>query len=120
MKNDSLPSKKKSALPSRDAAEVDNSLGYVSVTEIRNIWTARIRKLDTEVWPHGGRMPQRDEMLDFFVTAGIELMQRAQRNYEQFCKRNLTPGPKPTRQEDPAVKAAAEERIKKLARWHTS
>ncbi len=93
MNSDSKSSKTKSE-PSRNNAELDGSLGYVSVHDIRNLWTSRIRALDTELWPRAGRTPQREEMMDFFITTMIELMQRAQSNYEQYCRRNPPPPPK--------------------------
>ncbi len=50
--------------------------------------------LDSEIWPLNGRTPGRHELMEFFATTGIALMQRAQTNYEQFCKRSSPPPPK--------------------------
>lgn len=95
MSNGSSGSKSGKMPSTRDPTELDTSLGYVSVHEIRNLVTHRMRQLDTELWPRSGRTPMRDELIDFFATFGIALMQRAQANYEQFCKRNPIPTSKP-------------------------
>lgn len=95
MNNASSGSKNAKTTPTRDHAEIDQSLGYVSVHEIRNLITYRMRQLDAELWPRVGKTPQREEIIDFFATFGIELMQKAQRNYEQFCKRHPVPTSKP-------------------------
>ncbi len=95
-------------------------MGYVSCHEIRNLWTARIRTLDTEIWPRNGRTPMREEMMDFYITTMIELMQRAQANYEQFCKRNPAPPPKGPQQkqmDDEQEKARFELRRTKMEQW---
>lgn len=87
------PSKQKSTNDIPRNALLDGSLGYVGVHDIRNIWTDRIRKLDTEIWPKN-RTPYRDEIITFFETIAIELMQKAQFNYEQFCKTRSIPAAK--------------------------
>lgn len=113
MSSDSKNSKPKSASSARDNAELDGSLGYVSCHEIRNLWTERIRALDTEIWPLNGRTPGRHELMEFFATTGIALMQRAQANYEQFCRRNPPPPPKTPAQN---TQADAEEKARYEAR----
>ncbi len=125
MSNGSTPSSKKpTKTPQRDHGELDGSLGYVSCTEIRNLWTHRIRALDTDIWPKVGRTPYRDEIVDFFVTTMIELMQKAQINYEQFCKRNPTPAARVTSQRPEAAASDAdaaaryEARKAKLAQYN--
>jgi hypothetical protein len=95
MSNGSSGSKNGKTTPARDSADIDQSLGYVSVHEIRSLVTYRMRQLDAELWPRVGKTPQREEIIDFFSTFGVELMQKAQRNYEQFCKRHPTPTQKP-------------------------
>ncbi len=127
MSNEFIPSKKKhSAPPRKDPAELDGSLGYVSCTEIRNLWTHRIRALDSEIWPRNGRTPYRDEIVDFFVTAMIELMQKAQANYEAFCRRNPAPATRPAapraeaQEKDSEAAARYEARKAKLAKYNGS
>ncbi len=91
MADESRTSKKKPATAAPDDADVNGALGYISITELRNVFTHRIRQLDGEIWPRVGRTPMRDELLDFYITTMIDLMQKAQRNYEQFCKRLAPP-----------------------------
>ncbi len=124
MSKELIASKKKSESLARDPAELDSSMGYVSVTELRNVFTHRIRDLDTVIWPREGRMPYRDEMMDFYITTMVELMQKAQRNYEQFCKRSAPMTTRPAAPRDPAfegavdaARASLDARKAKIEKW---
>lgn len=110
--------RKKKQPEGRDATDLDQSRGYVSLTEIRNIRTYRTRLLDSEIWPMG-RMPTRSELIEFFVTTFIQLEQRAQTNFEQFVKNNPQVHQKPKPEDQEAQKKAYEERRQKLEKWHT-
>lgn len=124
MQDASNGSKKKpgAASATKDDAALDGSLGYVSVTEIRNLFTERIRDLDTRIWPRD-RTPYRDEIIDFYVTTMIDLMQKAQRNYEQFCRRNpimtrqATTKPAATQEDAAQQQKAFDERKARLEKW---
>lgn len=102
----------------RDAL-IDGSMGYVGVNDIRKIFTDRIRKLDTEIWPLNGRMPMRAELLDFFSTIAVELMQKAQFNYEQFCKQRLIPTAKPAETSPEDTLRAQEARRARMEKYRT-
>lgn len=119
MSNGLTKSRSGSSTGTRDPAEVDGSRGYVSASEIRNVWSFRMRALDVEIWPRNGRTPSRDEILEFFNTIQIELMQRATSNFEQHVKR--PPPQKPSErgpQEIQAEHDAHAARRGKLERWH--
>ncbi len=116
---DSQRSKQKPA--ARDNQDPDR--GYVSVQEMQNVFTERLRQLDAEIWPRGERMPSRDEMLEFFSTMKIELFQRAGRNYAEYCKRNPEPrkptAPQAQQASDELSRSEYENRKSRLSRFHT-
>ncbi len=112
----SKSSKRKSTSDVPRDALIDQSMGYVGVNDIRNIWTERIRKLDTEIWPLN-RTPYRDEILSFFSTIAIEMMQKAQYNYEQFCKARSIPTAKPPENTPEDTQRAIEARRARLEKW---
>lgn len=110
------PSSKSKPVSAKDDAEINGSLGYVSCSEIRNLFTERIRQLDTEIWPRN-RTPYRDEILDFYVTTMIDLMQKAQRNYEQFCRRQVIPSRPSAAVDTTQSQKAYEERLQRLEKY---
>ncbi len=107
----------------RDPGEIDNSAGYVSLSEIQNLWVTKMRQLDKEIWPDRSRMPPRDEVIEFFATLKIELFKRAQSNYVEFCRR--IPDPAMARPKKPSIPPPSEasseseykERKTRLSKW---
>ena len=98
----------------RHDTRIDQSQGWVSLTEVRNVFVEYIRKLDREVWPQGGR-GLRDEVIKHFETTQYELMKRAKRNYIDFTKaspHSILP-PKPV---GPESKVAREARLNRMSR----
>ncbi len=85
--------------------DIDDSLGYVSLQEIRNVRRYRVDLLDSEIWPREGRMPGRQEMIDFFITTMVDLESRAKRSYDEFVKKTNYPTSKKATP-DPAAQAA--------------
>ncbi len=106
----------------RDPGEIDPSLGFVSLQEITNVWTDRMRQLDAEIWPAHGRTPHRDEMLEFFATLKLELFKRSKTNYTEYCRRVPDPAlaraknasPQKPEPEDNSY----QERKTKLSKWY--
>lgn len=84
MSTDSKPSK-------TATGEVDASQGFITLQEVQNLWTERMRKLDTVVWPKDGRQPYRDELIEFFATLKIELFARSKTNYAEYIRRRPDP-----------------------------
>lgn len=117
--------------------ESDASVGYISLTDLQNVWTTRMRALDQDVWPAKGRMPYRDEVIEFFATLRLDLFARAKKNYVEFCRRVPDPAlraadpnmgrvkrarpepPPPEESEKADSEKAYQERRAKLAKWTT-
>lgn len=99
-----------------------DDLGYVSAREISNVFMERLRQLDVEIFPRSGRTPGRDELIEFFSTLKIELMKRAGRNYDEYCRKNpLTRDPPKANPADELASAAAyAERKSRLSKYHGS
>ncbi len=110
--------------PSSKKDNSDPSIGYVSIQEIQNVMTERLRRLDTELWPARGRVPDREELIEFFATLKLDLFRRAQSNYVEYCRR--VPDPALARSKKPPASPAAPEtpsesyeaRKARLAKWY--
>ncbi len=102
----------------------DPAIGFVSLQEIQNLWTTKMRQLDKEIWPDRGRMPNRDEIVEFFATLKLDLFRRAQGNYVEFCRR--VPDPALARSKKPVAAIAPETppdesykaRKDRLSKWY--
>lgn len=73
--------------------ELDQSRGWVSLTEIRNVYVELLRNLDKYLLPLG--TPGRAEVMKAIETTQYDLTSRAKRNYQEYMKWE-TPHPKPT------------------------
>jgi hypothetical protein len=90
-----------------DIESIDGSIGWVSLSEIANVFQEYNRQLDKHVWPEQGRA-LRGEVLKHFESAKYELMKRAKRNYLDYLK--TAPGsvlpPRPTGPDGKDARAA--------------
>lgn len=65
------------------SADNDPALGWVSVQEIRNVFSVALRKLDVEIWPDR-TTGNRDQILKHFETVQYELYKRCKRSFSDF------------------------------------
>lgn len=77
----SAPSKK--PVPAPDASRIDGSLGFVPASEIRNVWTEAMTKLDVMLWPVKGPPPPRDVIIEFVADLQFRLLTRASTNLQK-------------------------------------
>lgn len=65
--------------------EQDPYLGWVSITEIRNVFSEAIRALDKHVWPDR-TTGSRDHVMKHIETIQYELYKRCKRSYSDFLQ----------------------------------
>ncbi len=86
-KDASQTSNKTAAPP--DPSRIDTSLGFVPATEIRNVWTEAMMRLDQELWPARGPVPPRDVILEFVQDLQFRLLTRASSNLEKILGKSM-------------------------------
>ncbi len=100
----------------KDHSEIDQSLGYVTASEIRNAWIEWMRKLDVTVWPASGRTPARSEVLELFESLQYRLLTRASQRIP--APRPQMPTKKAPKDQPETSRADYDARQARLSRYH--
>lgn len=91
---------------------LDQSIGWVSLTEIRNVYIEAIRELDRYLWPKGGT-PSRDLIIKHYETTQYRLLERAKSNYADYL-RTAAGSPLPPREGTPDSREKFQEMRKNI------
>ena len=103
---------------SRDPAELDGSLGYITVHELQNAYVEWMRRLDRDIWPKGSGA-HRDEIIQFFESFRLRLLTRASARVPEPKPILRSPQSNPTGIED-TDRAQYEARKARLSQYHTT
>lgn len=96
---------------------MSDGIGWVSLQELRNVFTHELRELDKVIMPEGGGTPwgTRMAILKHVESIQYRLMQRAKANYEMFLPVRQQPKAS-AKIEEASAKPAHEERLDSIKR----